>query len=146
MMLFLLNFYCELFCQENVDLDSALKIMDIQYVVDSSEINIGQFNNNKNKNGHWVVFNKKGNLLRLENYKDGLLNGRVFVFNENGILKLELEFKENRLNGKSKFYSSKGDLLAIFNYINNYFDGSLYYILDAESPPLGRHGFIPKYK
>lgn len=100
------------------------------------------------KNGISVQFDRKGKIMLVENYKNGLLNGTVTSYNpfseapvseinytkgkKNGVLRLyydngklqeESEYLDDQKDGTSKWFTKNGKTIAIYNYKAGAFEG-----------------------
>ncbi|OUW60378.1 MAG: hypothetical protein CBD58_04745 [bacterium TMED198] len=64
---------------------------------------IGTFVENK-KSGPWKYFNKRGFLIREENYLDGIINGKWYTYFENGNPKIVGQYLEGKRIGLWKWY------------------------------------------
>ncbi|MBK9792562.1 MAG: hypothetical protein IPP60_05535 [Sphingobacteriales bacterium] len=71
---------------------------------------------NGNKDGIWKTWSKKGTLIRVFNYSNGIMNGEVKFYNSNGSKKFEGMFENGYKNGNWAFYNDKGGLIKTGNY------------------------------
>jgi antitoxin component YwqK of YwqJK toxin-antitoxin module len=78
---------------------------------------------NKQKEGVWRFYDRKGILLSVEEYKNGKKHGNYKVYNLDGSLSRETTFVNGVENGYRKTYNANGDLLTEGNYKDGVMDG-----------------------
>jgi hypothetical protein len=71
------------------------------------------------KNGEWIIYSRKGKLIRKLNYDNGLLHGKVELFYVNGKPKLTGQFEKGNKIGKWTYYTDKSMILAEGSYDSN---------------------------
>ena len=78
----------------------------------------------RKKTGKWEYFHNRGdNLMMVEYYKDGLLDGERINYYENGRVSETVSFVEGKKEGKELVYSEKNVLIKEFTYQNNELNG-----------------------
>ena len=83
---------------------------------------------NKLKEGIWKYYHEAAKeIMTLENYKQGKLNGARTVFYKNGALAEELNYKNGIKEGVYKKFTEKNILLETVNYKNNQYEGLAIY-------------------
>lgn len=79
---------------------------------------------NKLYEGQWKYYHKASkNVMTIENYNKGKLEGLRSVFYPNGKIAEEMNYKEGKKNGPYKKYTESGIIIEESNYKNNDFDG-----------------------
>ena len=83
---------------------------------------------NKLKEGIWKYYHEAAKeIMTLENYKQGKLNGVRTVFYKNGTVADEINYKNGIKEGIYKKFTEKNVLLETVNYKNNEYDGLAIY-------------------
>lgn len=83
---------------------------------------------NKQYEGEWKYYHNESNeIMALEFYKNGKLEGKRKVFYIKNILAEETDYKEGLKNGIHKMFSKEGKLLEELNYLNDKLHGSQIY-------------------
>lgn len=75
--------------------------------------------------GEWKYFHSNGNIMEIERFEDGELQGRVEIFNSKAIPKIEMNFEEGLLHKKFVSYHSNGKISALTNFKFGKLDGEL---------------------
>ncbi len=79
---------------------------------------------NKLYEGQWKYYHKASkNIMTIENYNRGKLNGLRTVFYPSGKIAEEMIYKEDKKNGYYKKFTESGIIIEESNYKNNEFDG-----------------------
>jgi antitoxin component YwqK of YwqJK toxin-antitoxin module len=79
---------------------------------------------NKLYEGQWKYYHKASkNIMTIENYNRGKLNGLRTVFYPSGKIAEEMIYKEGKKNGYYKKFTESGIIIEESNYKNNEFDG-----------------------
>ncbi len=82
---------------------------------------------NKLHEGIWKFYHKESSdIMSIENYKNGKLNGVRKVFYKENVLAEETNYEDGMKNGVSKIYSENKAIQLECNYINDKLNG--YYI------------------
>ena len=80
---------------------------------------------NKLFEGQWKYYHLASkNIMTIENYSKGKLEGLRTVFYPSGKVAEEINYKNNLKNGFYKKYTEKGVLLEESNFKNNVYDGA----------------------
>lgn len=84
---------------------------------------------NKLFEGEWKYYHKESkDIMTVEYYKNGKLNGLRKVFYKNNKLAEEVNYVDGLKNGKAKTFAENGNLIDEHNYINDNFEGlAVYY-------------------
>ncbi|MFN8283715.1 MAG: hypothetical protein U0U67_10900 [Chitinophagales bacterium] len=104
-------------CEDYFDQAEPVFNGNYKRVCNKKTVEEGKFVNGK-KDGVWKSWSKKGTLIRVFNYTNGVLNGTVNFYNPNGSKKFEGAFVNGRKNGIWKFYNDKGVVIKSGNYTN----------------------------
>lgn len=83
--------------------------------------------------GPFVVFNKKGDTLKYQEYENNLLSGVKKEYYENSKLKKIVGYKAGRLSGSQINYDENGNILLEVNYLDGIKHGSWTYYFDDQS-------------
>jgi antitoxin component YwqK of YwqJK toxin-antitoxin module len=79
---------------------------------------------NKLYEGQWKYYHKASQqIMTIENYSIGKLEGLRFVFYPNGKIAEEMVYKNNLKNGVYKRYTESGIIIEESNYKNDQYDG-----------------------
>lgn len=82
-----------------------------------------QRNSQSPADGVWHVFDKNGNLLKEENYKNYRLHGDIKTFTAEGSLKSVIPYNDGSRHGLGKTYYPSGALQGEYNYSDNNLNG-----------------------
>ena len=115
---------------ETVSMDDLVERDDLHYKKFSNTPFTGEISGKKTgrfkagkRHGEWLFYNENGQLLLLQSYKNGILNGLQNSYNGNGI-----EYSDNYQNGKlegvSKSFYNNGKLLSEGHYKTGKQDGT----------------------
>ena len=69
--------------------------------------------------GEKRTYYKNGNLAEKAFYKDGLLHGEKIMYSDKGVVLEHLTYRNGELHGPAKFYNGKGELVTEGNYRND---------------------------
>tara|TARA_B100000809_G_scaffold252993_1_gene288434 strand:- start:175 stop:1140 length:966 start_codon:yes stop_codon:yes gene_type:complete len=89
--------------------DTDVKHGDYELICNGNTVEKGKYINNE-KDGNWIVRNKKGIIVSDINYKNGKLNGSYKLFYFKGKPKLSANFTNNLQVGEWKYFSDKGKI------------------------------------
>ncbi len=94
--------------------------------------------------GKWEYFDDFGNIIMIENYKDGFLNGPCFIY-FGGFLSDMYNYEDGKKNGISKSFFPTGEVKTIKNYLNDQLHGK-YELFSKEGKLIEKlnyiHGFL----
>ena len=83
---------------------------------------------NKLKEGIWKYFHEAAKeIMTIENYKLGQLDGLRSVFYKNGTIAEETNYKNGKKQGLYKKITEKNIILETVNYVNNEYEGLAVY-------------------
>lgn len=105
------------------------------YTLDSVKMAMGEFKrkNVRRRNGVFVVYNSKGNIILTANYRRGTLNGVYQKFYDNGMLSDSGKINRGNLTGIWKSWYADGQLKEKRNYeLARGLRGSQYSVLTKE--------------
>lgn len=92
------------------------------------KVSEGMINKDKQNEGEWKYYHKDSpQLMSVENYKNGKLNGKVVVFYPEGKISSETHYVNGVKEGVFKQYSKSGVVLEEIPYKNNQFNGLVTY-------------------
>ena len=77
---------------------------------------------NGEKDGEWRYYSNE-NLLKLETYKDNLLNGSAVIFYNNNQIEKSMNYEDGVLNGPFKEYDNHGNILFEGSYEKGLLNG-----------------------
>lgn len=93
-----------------------------------NKVSEGVINKDKNNEGVWKYYHKESpQLMTIETYKNGKLDGKVLVYYQNGSLASETVYVDGVKNGLFKKYSLSGIVLEEIPYVNDQFSGMVIY-------------------
>ena len=70
----------------------------------------------KRKDSTWNYYNDAGNLIMMENYKNGLKHGKFIVFSNNGQVNLVEYYENDTISGESLEYFDDGKEFRLITY------------------------------
>ncbi len=76
------------------------------------------------KQGEWRVNNYKGDISRIDHFKNDTLNGSFVVYYQPGKIYQEGTYRMGRLDGPFREYSSEGNIFKEFVFIDGVLDGT----------------------
>jgi antitoxin component YwqK of YwqJK toxin-antitoxin module len=83
---------------------------------------------NKLFEGQWKYYHQESkDIMTLENYKNGKLNGVRKVFYKSSKLAEEINYSEGKKNGIAKTFAENGKQIDQHQYVNDMFDGIAIY-------------------
>lgn len=84
---------------------------------------------NKLFEGVWKYYHKESkDIMTIENYKNGKLNGTRKVFYKENVLAEEVNYVDGLKNGVGKTFGENGKQIDVHNYVNDEFEGlAIYY-------------------
>lgn len=82
------------------------------------------------KNGRQIYFKPTGDTIKLETYKDGLLDGPKKQYFKDSKIYKDVSYSKGLLNGPFKIYTPSGTLIEESNYKANKKDGLQKYYFD----------------
>ena len=79
---------------------------------------------NRKKEGKWEYYhNRGGNIMMVEYYKNGLIEGERISYYDSGVVSEKLNFLKGKKHGKQLIYSVKNILIKEFTYANGELNG-----------------------
>lgn len=93
-----------------------------------NKVSEGPVNKNRENEGEWKYYHKESaQLMSVETFKNGKLNGKSIVFYTDGKIASETNYVEGVKEGVFKKYSKEGVVLEEIPYKNNQFSGLVTY-------------------
>lgn len=105
--------YCN--CTDKVDTTTPSLNGKFERVCNGILIESGSFKDGL-KDGEWLTYSRKGNLLRKINYSGGKLDGKSEVFFTNGSPRLAAFFEKGKPAGTWTYYTSNGKVKLSGSY------------------------------
>jgi hypothetical protein len=102
-------------CEDQFDQTEPALNGNYTRICNKKVVEAGKFIQGK-KDGTWKTWSKKGRLIRVFNYTNGVLNGEVKFYNPNGSKKLEGTFVNGQKDGDWTVYNDVGYIIKIGNY------------------------------
>jgi len=100
----------------------------IMYNQKSNKVSEGLLNKNRENEGKWKYYHQNSpQLMSVETFKNGKLNGKSTVYYKNGKIASETHYKDGIKDGLYKKYSENGIVLEEIPYKNNQFFGKVIY-------------------
>lgn len=108
------------YCKTTIKIDQVSPTLNGNFEkrFNGKVVESGSFINGE-KNGEWLTYSIKGNLIRKINYVNGLLDGKVELYYTNGKKELDGEFNSGKKVGKWTYYTEKGKVWIDGDYISN---------------------------
>src|SRR5690554_938324 len=93
-----------------------------------NKVSEGLLNKNRENEGKWKYYHQNSpQLMSVETFKNGKLNGKSTVYYKNGKIASETHYKDGIKDGLYKKYSQDGIVLEEIPYKNNQFNGMVTY-------------------
>lgn len=83
-------------------------------------------------NGEKLTYYENGKLAERSFYKNGDPHGEKILYSEKGVILEHLTYENGELHGPAKFYNGKGDLLTEGNFKRDMHDGTWKYYENGE--------------
>jgi antitoxin component YwqK of YwqJK toxin-antitoxin module len=74
---------------------------------------------NNTKDGKWLRYNSKGNVINIAFFKLGKKDSTWLVFDDNQVKRMEMHYKNGEKTGEWKSWNEAGDLVAVKAYVLN---------------------------
>lgn len=76
---------------------------------------INRMENNK-KEGTWITIDDTTEMISIENYSGGVLNGHYVKYHTNGVIAIEGAYKDGKEHGKWKYCLNDGAVMSSRTY------------------------------
>jgi len=93
--------------------------------------------------GQWKYFDENGQLVKLEEYRKGKLDGKVLMYDK-GIIYDEITYVNGKKSGEHKHYSKTGNI----NYLQEYFNDSMTgrFVIYSATGKIVQEGYLKNAK
>lgn len=102
-------------CEDIIAQEDGVLNGEYKRICDGVLVEQGEFIDSK-KDSTWTSWSKKGNLIRIFNYSNGVPNGDIKFFYPNGEPKVEGTFVDGKKGGEWSYFNDKGKVIKTGNF------------------------------